>query len=239
MKNNRYRAIIILFVCTSLLLCSCGKNADDVTSTEAVTDATAEATTKTSIKPTTEKTTAEETTTEAVFTTVADEEEQYSIALEEFNNGLKESGMDFASKYYLDLNNDGLDDIIYWYIWRPFVVLYENGKFVETDVFDDIIFGSSARNCLYYDESEKVAILTTRGTTSGTSLFYAAQAYQFGGSSPEALWIINTNPENYEDAYDDRGVVKQEAVDKAYADFQKMFNENTKGYNLVNVFGTE
>ncbi|MBR4450398.1 MAG: hypothetical protein IKS39_01010 [Clostridia bacterium] len=189
-----------------------------------------------------------ESTTKETTAANHDAEPKYVQAVKTAYNKIKaerdaDGGSDSPiTAYMTDLNGDGYKDIIYQPYWFPFVLIYNNGSFVECEIDDEVvggsIFPSGSEESGYFIDSEKgIIVIRYDGHTTGTITYRGAEASKISGTKAERIWIeyYDDSEEKFADEF-----AKEEydlingTVDAEYN--SKQYYPRIKDYNLVNYY---
>jgi hypothetical protein len=146
------------------------------------------------------------------------------------------------SAYMTDLNGDGYRDIIYQPYWFPYVLIYNNGSFVECEIDDEVVAGSifpsgSDKSGYFIDSDKGIIVIRYDGHTTGTATYRGAEASKINGTKAERIWIEYY--EYPEGRFDNEFANEDyERIDEIVnAEFNsKQYDPRIKDYNLVSYY---
>ncbi len=257
---KRFTALILLSVMLFALASCGGKDTAETTAPESAqagydetvpdnteasaTDATAEPDEETATS------TAAETVTETT-TQNPDKDPAYIQAVKAAYSKAQAEHKEYGTAdspvtaYMVDLNGDGYKDIIYQPAWFPYLMIYDNGKFVERELDAEVVAGSlfpSGEESGYFIDAEKgIIVIRYDGHTWGTSTYRGAEAFQIEGTNAKTIWIEYFDPDGiyvddpkYRVESDEDSERVNDLVNEEFD--SKQYNPRIKDYNLVNYY---
>lgn len=167
--------------------------------------------------------------------------EGYISAVKNFFAGLPES--DEVSGYLVDLNGDGIRDIIYQVWWHPEVAIYDNGEFVFCDIdsqtYGGSFFPSGEGSGYFFDADKGIIVVRYEGHTYGTTGYFSSDAHRIDGTAAVLEWKLDFDASPYYENPEYQLKTDEDVVrvrDKFRAIYDVDYNKKIADYDLINYY---
>ena len=130
----------------------------------------------------------------------------------------------------IDLNSDGILDVLYMQDGRPKVLTYKENAATSYEIQSDVFLTNECKH-FYFDTQKGVVVVRDDGTLKSNFNRHGAEFFQFGIDGLSSVEKLDGTTDGVYDLSTD--IAYESAKKSSLAAFDKQFAEATKDYQLT------